>query len=120
MRRFDQTLRKVVSRAQVDPERRRMRLALVVAANIMLGGCRTLAPDYARPVMPVADTFPDAGAVGGRAASDIPWREFFGDSMLKSLMVMALEHNRNLRKAVLDVERARAPSGFSNRTYSRR
>ena len=85
-----------------------MRLALVVAASIVLGGCRTLAPDYARPVMPVADTFPDAGAIGGRAAADIPWREFFGDERLKSLIVMALEHNRDLRKAVLNIERARA------------
>ena len=85
-----------------------MRLALVVAASLVLGGCRTLAPDYARPVMPVADTFPDAGAIGGRAAADIPWREFFGDERLKSLMVMALEHNRDLRQAVLNIERARA------------
>jgi outer membrane protein, multidrug efflux system len=85
-----------------------MRLALVVAASLVLGGCRTLAPDYARPVMPVADTFPEAGAISGRAAADIPWRDFFGDERLKSLMVMALEHNRDLRRAVLNIERARA------------
>ena len=58
--------------------------------------------------MPVAATFPDAGAGSGRAAADIPWREFFGDERLKSLIGMALEHNRDLREAVLNIERARA------------
>ena len=83
-------------------------LTLVVTASIVLGGCRTLAPDYAPPAMPAAATFPDAGAGSGRAAADIPWREFFGDERLKSLIGMALEHNRDLREAVLNIERARA------------
>ena len=85
-----------------------MRLALAVAAGIVLGGCRTLAPGYARPAAVVADTFPDAGASSGRAAADTPWREFFGDERLQALIVMALERNRDLRAAVLNIERARA------------
>jgi multidrug efflux system outer membrane protein len=83
-------------------------LAIAVAASAVLAGCRTMAPEYNKPALPVPDAFPDADAGAGRAAADIPWREFFGDEKLKSLVAMALDHNRDLRSAVLNIERARA------------
>ena len=41
-------------------------------------------------------------------AADIGWREFFADKRLQTLIAQALENNRDLRIAVLNVERARA------------
>ena len=83
-------------------------LLAALLSGAALAGCRTMAPDYARPALPVADVFPDAGAQEGRPAAEIPWREFFGDERLRSLVQLALANNRDLRSAVLNIERARA------------
>ncbi len=88
--------------------RRTMMLAAVAVVSAGLAGCRTLAPEYTKPALPVPSAFPDAGTAEGRAAADIPWREFFGDESLKSLIGTALDQNRDLRAAVLRIERARA------------
>jgi multidrug efflux system outer membrane protein len=42
------------------------------------------------------------------AAADIGWRDFFTDANLEELIARALANNRDLRVAVLNVERARA------------
>ncbi len=42
------------------------------------------------------------------AAADIGWRDFFTDPTLEALIEQALANNRDLRVAVLNVERARA------------
>jgi multidrug efflux system outer membrane protein len=87
------------------------KLALPLAAvglSAALAGCRTMAPDYARPQLPVAEAFPDAGSQAGRPAAEIPWRELFGDERLRSIVELALANNRDLRSAVLNIERARA------------
>jgi len=43
------------------------------------------------------------------ADSELPgWRDFFTDPDLESLIALSLEHNRDLRVAALNVERARA------------
>jgi multidrug efflux system outer membrane protein len=81
-------------------------VALVSAAA--LAGCRTMAPAYVAPALPVAETFPDAGTETGRAAADVPWRELFGDDRLRHIVELALTNNRDLRAAVLNIERARA------------
>ncbi len=53
---------------------------------------------------------PAAAADGGgaAAAADVGWRDFFVDERLEQLVALALQNNRDLRLAVLDVERARA------------
>jgi multidrug efflux system outer membrane protein len=40
--------------------------------------------------------------------ADIPWQEFFVDEKLRKLIALALENNRDLRVAVLNIERSRA------------
>jgi len=88
-------------------------LAMVSAA---LGAC-TMAPKYERPQSPVPGTFSVAGAPGrgsarssesgGRPlpqAADLGWREFFSDPKLQQLIEIALQQNRDLRVAVLNVE----------------
>ena len=75
----------------------------------LLAGCVSMAPQYERPVAPVAASFPDAGtAAGSQAASAIEWQQFFNDARLKALIELALANNRDLRVAVLNIEQARA------------
>lgn len=72
-------------------------------------GC-TLAPEYTRPDAPVAATFPLAPAEPGEevAAADLGWRFVFGDERLQALVELALENNRDLRVAALNVDRFQA------------
>ncbi|CAI2789011.1 Outer membrane protein oprM precursor [Serratia grimesii] len=82
-------------------------LGIMLAATT-LAGC-SLAPDYQRPVAPVAPLFPAYGtAQPGVAASDMGWREFYRDPLLQTLITQALTNNRDLRIAALNVEAARA------------
>jgi len=87
-----------------------MRGAPVLAAAL-LAGCASMAPPYERPAAPVAAVFPDESAAGtpsAVAAADIDWQQFFVDARLKRLIALALQNNRDLRIAVLNIERVRA------------
>jgi multidrug efflux system outer membrane protein len=42
------------------------------------------------------------------SAADTPWREFFRDERLRSLIALALANSRDLRMAALNVERVQA------------
>ena len=89
---------------------RRSALAIVLMAAV-LGGC-SLAPQFVRPTLPVADAFPldaTADATGdARRAVDTGWRDFFPDPRLQALVQMGLANNRDLRSAVLRIEETRA------------
>ena len=83
-----------------------------------LGGC-TMAPKYTRPDAPVPTQWPTGAAyketkssVPTQAASELPWREFFADERLQKIIGIALDNNRDLRVAALNVERARALYGI--------
>ncbi|MBO9357904.1 AdeC/AdeK/OprM family multidrug efflux complex outer membrane factor [Bordetella petrii] len=95
----------------MNPTMHRSFLTLAVAAA--LAGC-TLAPTYERPAAPVSAAFPSgpayepAGQGAVQAAADIGWRDFFADPLLQQLIAMALDANRDLRVAALNVEEARA------------
>ncbi|AUL48306.1 multidrug transporter [Bordetella trematum] len=80
--------------------------------TLALAGC-SLAPEYERPDPPVAASYAlEAGDMQPkpqeRAAADIGWRDFFRDPLLQQLIEIALHNNRDLRKAALNVEAARA------------
>jgi multidrug efflux system outer membrane protein len=87
--------------------------ALALAAG--LGGC-SLMPAYQRPVSPAPADFPlvrrsDAAAdtaTSAAVAADIGWRDFFADPRLQQLIVLALDNNRDLRVAVLNIAESRA------------
>lgn len=96
----------------------RKRFFLVGAIITLLGGC-TLAPEYTRPTAPVpADwqtvaAYQEAkSAASAPTAAELPWREFFTDERLRRIIETALNNNRDLRLAVLNVERARAMYGI--------
>ena len=84
---------------------------LAVASVCLIAAC-TLEPRYAAPPLPVADSWPipptSAPAPNAAAAADIGWRDFFVDARLQSLIAQALANNRDLRIAILNVERAQA------------
>ncbi|TXI24667.1 MAG: AdeC/AdeK/OprM family multidrug efflux complex outer membrane factor [Roseateles sp.] len=85
-------------------------LPTVLVASLALAGCTALTPAYERPEAPVAAQWSDTTATttGTPAAAELGWREFFTDPQLQALIAQALAHNRDLRVAVLNVERAQA------------
>jgi multidrug efflux system outer membrane protein len=88
-----------------------------LAVAMVLTGCMSLAPKYERPAAPVAAGFPvpptpdgapPVSAATSEAASSIAWQRFFADQRLQQLIALALENNRDLRVAILNIEQARA------------
>ena len=82
-----------------------------LAAALLLSGCVNLAPRYERPAAPVPEHYPDAPAdagSNGAANADVGWRTFFADAKLRGLFELALDNNRDLRVAVLNIAQARA------------
>lgn len=87
-----------------------------LAAALVLAGCTSMAPNYEQPALPVAGDWPEGSAYAesdGAAAStlrvaDIAWQEFILDENLRTIVSMALENNRDLRVAALNIDRARA------------
>jgi len=79
-------------------------------------GC-TMAPKYNQPALPVPDAWPNGGAAITSQAEDvrrepvaytISWHDFFVDERLKKVIALALENNRDLRVAILNIEKTRA------------
>lgn len=82
-----------------------------LAAALLLSGCVNLAPRYERLAAPVPEHYPDAPAdagSNGAANADVGWRTFFADAKLRGLIELALDNNRDLRVAVLNIAQARA------------
>lgn len=90
-----------------------LQLSMSLSAALMVSACGLLAPRYQQPALPVAATWPiaaDTTAQNNEAliAADIGWRDFFVDTHLQQLIELSLQNNRDLRVAVLNIERARA------------
>ncbi|MBL7226212.1 MAG: efflux transporter outer membrane subunit [Desulfobacteraceae bacterium] len=93
-------------------------LLLLGITVLLLAGC-SLAPKYTRPASPVPAGWPTGvaynetqSAASTPAATELRWREFFTDERLQKIIEMALNNNRDLRLAALNVERARALYGI--------
>ncbi len=82
---------------------------LTLAAAAALAGCSFI-PTLERPAAPVPAAFPYPAATEGTPAAALDWRRFFADERLRGLIASALENNRDLRVAVLNIEQARAQS----------
>lgn len=99
------------------------------ALAALLTGCVNLAPPYQTPALPVPGALSDAPAppAFGRAANpSVPadavplapdagpmeWQAFVQDARLREVMALSLAQNRDLRVAVLAIERARAQYGI--------
>ncbi|MTZ15248.1 efflux transporter outer membrane subunit [Pseudomonas sp. JL972] len=85
---------------------------LTLAVALALGGC-SLIPQYERPQAPIEADWPQGAAYdqaqeGDIRAADLRWQEFFHDAALRELIGVALQNNRDLRQAALNVEAYRA------------
>lgn len=84
------------------------KLVLVIfAALVALPGC-TMIPAYKRPAAGVARQYPGVEASRQSMAADMAWKNCFTDDRLKTLIGLALANNRDMRTAVLNVEKSRA------------
>ncbi|MDR3298996.1 MAG: efflux transporter outer membrane subunit [Candidatus Accumulibacter sp.] len=91
-------------------------LAPLIGALLVLNAC-SLAPEYERPESPISTQWPKGAAyVQDRAdapgAADLKWQDFFANAVLRKIIQQALENNRDLRLAALNVERARGMYGI--------
>ena len=107
----------------------RWQTAVVLSAPLMLSACMSLAPEYEQPPLPVqgkmarvestAELSPDQEAAVrlDEQYGPMAWQEFVAEPRLRELIKQALENNRDLRVAVLAIEKARAQYGVeqSNR-----
>lgn len=79
---------------------------------LALTGCVSMAPRYRVPVPPVPAAWPGGPspqAAGGAASASLPpWQAFYADPRLNQVLALALQHNRDLRIAALNTEKARA------------
>ncbi len=85
---------------------------LSIALSLALSGC-SLIPDYQRPNAPVQANWPEGPAYAKDKAQEgqntLPsWQAFFHDAALRQLVGIALDNNRDLRQAALNVEAYRA------------
>jgi len=83
---------------------------LALAVSTLLAGC-SLMPAYERPAAPVPAQFDgaaaDAGAqTGAVPVADIGWRAVFTDPKLQQVIELALDNNRDLRVAALNIDQA--------------
>ncbi len=75
---------------------------------IIFWGCTSLSPQYVKPQAPIPerlpvtkdDNLPDVHTVG--------WEEFITDHKMRQVIHLAIKNNRDLRLAMLNVEKARA------------
>ena len=93
---------------------RSMRALSVTSIALACAGCINLAPRYERPQLPVESQWhaptetPGAAEDQTNAVAELSWREFFQSEKLRSVIELALQNNRDLRIAALNVERTRA------------
>ena len=93
---------------------------------LALTACTSLAPDYHAPALPVPQTLgatqplvPAQAMAPDREAAlritedgPMPWADFIQEPRLREVVALALDHNRDLRVALLAIERARAQYGI--------
>ncbi len=78
----------------------------------ILSGCSSMAPDYQQPESPVPDYFNQTMQKKETSSNteykQQPWRNVLRDSRLQQVVSLALNNNRDLRIALLDIDKARA------------
>ncbi|PJB78801.1 MAG: multidrug transporter [Acidobacteria bacterium CG_4_9_14_3_um_filter_49_7] len=90
----------------------------LLGITFLLVGC-TMSPKYTRPAAPIPEQLPKSVASDTTNAlatspmpADIGWQQFFPDKKLQGIIQLALDNNRDLRLAGLNMEKARALYGI--------
>ncbi len=93
-------------------------LISVVPIVLLVSGCK-MAPKYTRPAAPIPSAWPTGAAYEYKTpttspaiAADMTWQVYFTDQKLRQVISLALDNNRDLRIAALNVQRARAMYGI--------
>lgn len=85
-----------------------LHLAAMVLCLTIMGGC-TMAPTYVRPASPTDTQWPDSAESTNESGSEmVAWNVFFTDPKAQALVQTALANNRDMRIAMLNIEKARA------------
>lgn len=92
------------------------RIPLIVALAFAMSSC-SLVPEYFRPAAPVPETYP--GQPVNESVTNVPvteappltWQTYFPDADLQKLIQIGLQHNRDLKTAVLRMDEAKATYG---------
>ena len=88
------------------------RISAMVALAFAMSSC-SLVPEYFRPAAPVPETYP--GQPANETVTEAPsltWQSYFADADLQKLIQVGLEHNRDLKTAVLRMDEAKATYGI--------
>jgi len=91
-----------------------MRLPIILPLLVCLSAC-SLKPELRMPPAPVPEHFPvqDPAPASVLPASALGWREMFADPRLQRLIELALENNRDLRLAALNVQAAQSQADIA-------
>ncbi len=84
-----------------------------MTALSLLSACAVLEPRYEQPALPTPTQWPEGPAYDGatQVQGDVAlpeWQNFYADPKLNALIATALDENRDLRIAALNIERARS------------
>lgn len=92
-----------------------IRTTIIILVTIAaLTGC-TMIPEYKRPDAPIPASWP-TGPAYKETGNDLPgadllhvdWRQVYPDEKIQKIIELALQNNRNLRIAALNIEKYRA------------
>ncbi|MBF4989400.1 efflux transporter outer membrane subunit [Methylophilus sp. 14] len=87
------------------------RISAMLVLAFAMSSC-SLVPEYFRPAAPVPETYP--GQSNNESVTEAPpltWQSYFADADLQKLIQVGLEHNRDLKTAVLRMDEAKATYG---------
>lgn len=90
---------------------------LIILLIMFIASCSFL-PQYSKPDAPIPKELPKDGIYSNlnydnsTQINELKWREFFSDSKMKKVIEIALENNRDLKLAILNVEASRLMYGI--------
>src|SRR5262245_77125 len=91
-------------------------IAMAITIGLLMG-CRTVGPNYKKPLVKTPDTFRGSAVAttltDPGSLADLKWFEFFKDERLQKLIKEALESKYDLRDAIARVDAARATLGVT-------
>jgi multidrug efflux system outer membrane protein len=84
-----------------------MRRIALILLSVLTVSC-AMGPDYKRPDVPVPDAFRMSAEKDLSSLANLPWWELLQDSELQKLIRISLQENKNLQRAVANVEEFQA------------
>ena len=78
-----------------------------LAMAVLLSGC-SFTPTLEKPAAPVPASYPGQTASASTGGQLPAWESFVADTRLRELIALALQNNRDLRVATLNIEQVRA------------